>query len=41
MADELEKLLPEAVSNWGDYHAPDGTVIKEVNVVSYGSISRY
>ncbi|MEN3257588.1 tail fiber domain-containing protein [Sodalis endosymbiont of Spalangia cameroni] len=39
MADELEKVLPEAVSNSGDYHENDDTVIKNVKAVAYGSIS--
>ncbi|WP_406705634.1 tail fiber domain-containing protein, partial [Sodalis sp.] len=39
MADELEKVLPEAVSNSGDYHENDGSVIKNVKAVAYGSIS--
>lgn len=39
MADELVEVLPEAVLNSGDYHEPDGTVIKDVKAVSYGSIS--
>lgn len=39
MADELEKVLPEAVGNSGDYHESDGTVVKNVKSVAYGSIS--
>ncbi|OIV47208.1 hypothetical protein BK025_06010 [Sodalis sp. TME1] len=39
MADELEKVLPEAVGNSGDYHESDGTVVKNVKAVAYGSIS--
>ncbi|MEN3257484.1 tail fiber domain-containing protein [Sodalis endosymbiont of Spalangia cameroni] len=39
MADELEKVLPEAVSNSGDYHENDDTVIKNVKAIAYGSIS--
>ncbi|WP_074013763.1 tail fiber domain-containing protein [Candidatus Sodalis sp. SoCistrobi] len=39
MADELEKVLPEAVSNSGDYHENDGSVVKNVKAIAYGSIS--
>ncbi|MGL9774209.1 MAG: tail fiber domain-containing protein [Sodalis sp. (in: enterobacteria)] len=39
MADELEKVLPEAVGNSGDYHESDGTVVKNVKAVAYGSIT--
>ncbi|MGL9725137.1 tail fiber domain-containing protein [Sodalis sp. (in: enterobacteria)] len=39
MADELIEVLPEAVFDSGDYHESDGTVIKDVKAVSYGSIS--
>ncbi|MEN3259797.1 tail fiber domain-containing protein [Sodalis endosymbiont of Spalangia cameroni] len=39
MADELEKVLPEAVGSSGDYHESDGTVVKNVKSVAYGSIS--
>ncbi|WP_148203470.1 tail fiber domain-containing protein [Sodalis glossinidius] len=39
MADELEKVLPEAVGNSGDYHESDGTVVKNVKSVAYGSIT--
>ncbi|OIV47409.1 hypothetical protein BK025_04505 [Sodalis sp. TME1] len=39
MADELEKVLPEAVGDSGDYHKSDGTVIKNVKGVAYGNIT--
>ncbi|MGL9774499.1 MAG: hypothetical protein ACR5LG_12745 [Sodalis sp. (in: enterobacteria)] len=39
IADELEKVLPGAVGNLGDYHESDNTVVKNVKVVAYGSIS--
>lgn len=39
MADELIEVLPEAVFDSGDYHESDGTVIKDVKAISYGSIS--
>ncbi|MGL9773691.1 MAG: tail fiber domain-containing protein [Sodalis sp. (in: enterobacteria)] len=39
MADALEKALPEAVGNSGDYHESDGTVVKNVKAVAYGSIT--
>ncbi|MGL9773202.1 MAG: hypothetical protein ACR5LG_02495 [Sodalis sp. (in: enterobacteria)] len=39
MADKLEKVLPEAVGNLGDYHKSDGTVVKNVKAVAYGSMS--
>lgn len=39
MADELIEVLPEAVFDSGDYHESDGTVIKDVKAIAYGSIS--
>ncbi|MGL9773271.1 MAG: hypothetical protein ACR5LG_03095 [Sodalis sp. (in: enterobacteria)] len=39
MADALEKVLPEAAGNSGDYHGSDGTVVKNVKAVAYGSIT--
>ncbi|MEN3259108.1 tail fiber domain-containing protein [Sodalis endosymbiont of Spalangia cameroni] len=39
MADELEKVLPEAVGSSGDYHESDGSIVKNVKAVAYGSIS--
>ncbi|MGL9772901.1 MAG: tail fiber domain-containing protein [Sodalis sp. (in: enterobacteria)] len=39
ITDELEKVLPEAVGNSGDYHESDGTAVKNVKAVAYGSIT--
>lgn len=39
MADELEKVLPEAVSISGDSKLNDGTVVKNVKAVAYGNVT--
>lgn len=37
MADELIEVLPEAVFDSGDYYESDGTIIKDVKAISYGT----